>query len=91
MLLESLWSIYKFIYIKGALAGLRHFLATETPSKTMKNLFSFWRYVHFCSYLFDHVVKRLDKKAKAIFKIYGVPQNGEQIITISNIAQYLMQ
>ena len=45
----------------------------------------------FFSWLFAHAEERHDKKAKAIFKIYGVPQNGEQIITMYNIVQYLMQ
>ena len=41
--------------IKGALSGLRHFLAAESPLKVMKNtfylrqkLFSFSRYLSFC-------------------------------------------
>ena len=40
------------VCIKGALSGLRHFLATEIPLKTLKNVsyftfkaLSFWRYL----------------------------------------------
>ena len=41
---------------KGALLGLRQFLATES----------------LLSWLFGHVAKRLDKKDKADFKFYDV-------------------
>ena len=36
------------------------------------NLFSFLRYLNICPYFFDHVGKRLDKKAKVNSKIYDV-------------------
>ena len=39
------WSdiVFKYLqrYFKGALSGLRQFLATESPLKTMKNVFYF--------------------------------------------------
>ena len=37
-----------------------------------KNLFSFRRYLNFCSEFFGHVGKRLDEGAKVNFKIYDV-------------------
>ena len=36
------------------------------------NVFSFLRYLNICPYFFDHVGKRLDKKAKVNSKIYDV-------------------
>ena len=39
----------------------------------LKSFFSFWRFLKFCSDIFGHVGKRLDKKAKVNFKIYHVP------------------
>ena len=36
------------VSLKGALSGLRQFLAIESPLKTMKNAFSFSRYLSFC-------------------------------------------
>ena len=62
-------------FIKSALAGLRQFLATESPIKMMKNTFYFTskalfvlKKLKFLSWLFGHVVKRLDKKDKVNFK-----------------------
>ena len=55
--------------IKGALSGLREFLATESPLKMMKNSFYFTlkalfvlQIPKFLSRLFGYVAKRLDKK-----------------------------
>ena len=55
------------IDIKGSLYGQRQFLATESPSKMMKNAFYFTlraffilEIFKFLSWLFDHVEKRLD-------------------------------
>ena len=52
---------------KGALSGLRQFLATESPLKIMKNHFYFTskavsvlKIFKFLSWLFGHVSKRLD-------------------------------
>ena len=54
---------------KGALSGLRQFLATESPLKWMKNAFYFISKVRFVlkllkffSWFFDYAPKRLDKK-----------------------------
>ena len=35
------WKKFTFTYLKGALSGLRQFLATESPLKMMKNAFNF--------------------------------------------------
>ena len=52
--------------IKGALSGLRQFLATESPLKMMKNAFYFTskalfvlKIFKFLSWLFGHIAKRL--------------------------------
>ena len=52
---------------KGALLGLRQFLATESPLKMMKNAFYFLskalfvlKVFKFLSWLFGHVAKWLD-------------------------------
>ena len=65
--------------IKGALSGLRQFLATENPSKMMKNACYFtWKALlvlmifQLLSWLFDHTRKRLDLKNKVDFKIDDV-------------------
>ena len=65
--------------IKGALSGLRQFLATESPSRTIRNSFyftskalSFLKIFKFLSWLFGHVAKRLDKKDQVNFKFYNV-------------------
>ena len=64
---------------KGALSGLRQFLASERPLEMMKNAFYFTlkalfilMIFKFLSWLFCHVEKRLDKKDKVNFKIYDV-------------------
>ena len=65
--------------IKGALSGLRQFLAAESPLNMMKNVFHFTskalfvlKVFKFLSWLFDHVAKRLDKKDKVNLKFYDV-------------------
>ena len=67
---------------KDVFAGLRQHLATENPLKiTQKTfcftfrliqLFSFTRYLSFCSGFFVHVEKRFDKKAQVDFKLFEV-------------------
>ena len=54
-------------FVKGALSGLRKFLATESPLKMMKNTFYFTskalfvlKIFMFLSWIFGHVSKRLD-------------------------------
>ena len=65
--------------IKGALSGLRQFLATESPLKVVKNAFYFTskalcvlKICKFLSWLFSHVSKRLDLKEKVDFKFLDV-------------------
>ena len=65
--------------IKGALPRLKQFLATESPSKMMKNAFYFTskalfvlKIFKFLSSLFGHVTKRLDMKDKVNSKFYNV-------------------
>ena len=65
--------------IKGALSGLRQFLAIESPLKMMKNAFYFTlkalfvlKIFKFLSWIFGHVAKRLDKEDKVNFKFYFV-------------------
>ena len=62
---------------KGPFSGLRQFLTIESPLKMTKNAFYFtlkalfvFEIFTFLSSLFGYVEKRLDKKAKANFKIY---------------------
>ena len=66
---------------KGTLSGLRHFLETESPLQIMKNwkMLFFTVKAHFVheiikslSWLFCHVEKRLDSKAKINFKFYDI-------------------
>ena len=65
--------------VKGALLGLRQFLATESLLKMMENAFYFTsnalfvlKIFKFLSLLFGHVAKRLDTKDKINFKFYDV-------------------
>ena len=65
--------------LKGALLGLRQFLATESPLKIMKNIFYFTskaifvlKIFKFLSRLFGCVAKRLDKRDQVTFKFYDV-------------------
>ena len=67
------------MFFKGAPSGLRQFLATESPLKIMKNVFYFTlkaffvpKIFKFLSWFFGHVVKLLDCKDKANFKIHDV-------------------
>ena len=68
-----------FKVFKGALSGQRQFLATEIPLKMMKNDFYFTskalsvlKIFKFLSWLFDHEVKRLEKKDKVNFNFFDV-------------------
>ena len=65
---------------KGPLLGLRQFLATESPLKTIKKRFLF--------HLFIALEKRFDKKTKVNFKIYDVA-NWETNSYDTHITQYL--
>ena len=65
--------------IKGALSGLRQFLAIESPLKLLKNVFNFTskaffilKIFKFLSWIFGYVAKRLDKEDKVNFKFYVV-------------------
>ena len=58
---------WSFFALKGALSGLRQFLATECPLKMIKNAFYFTlkalfvlKIFKFLSSIFPHVEKRLD-------------------------------
>ena len=62
---------FNLFWVKGALSGLRQFLAAESLLKMMKNASYFTsKTLSFC--LFGHVVKRLDKENKVNFKFYDV-------------------
>ena len=65
--------------LKGALSGRRHFLATESSLKIVKNYFYFTlktffviKIFKFLFQIFGHVEKRLDYKDKVKFKINDV-------------------
>ena len=65
--------------LKGALSGLRQFLATDSPLKMMKNAFYFTsrslsilKIFKFLSWLFVHEAKWLDKKGKVNFSFFDV-------------------
>ena len=65
--------------LKGAISGLRQFLAAETPLKMMKNAFPFTskalfvlKIFTFLSWLFGHCAKRLDQKDKVNFNFFDV-------------------
>ena len=65
--------------IKGTLAGLRQFLATESPLKMMENAFYFTsiglfllKIFKFLSWVFGLVAKLLDKKDKGNSKFYDI-------------------
>ena len=74
------WPIQSGKYLfKGALSGLRQFLATGHPLKIMKIVFYFTSKVlfvlkifRFLSWRFGHVSKRVDQKDKVNFKFYDV-------------------
>ena len=66
-LLKNVLSHILLVMFKGALSGLRQFLATESPLKMMKNAFYITLEALFVlkifkilSYFFGHVEKRLD-------------------------------
>ena len=80
---------------KGALSGLRQFLAPESPFKMMENGFYFTskapsvlKIFKSLSWLFGHVSKRLDEKDKLNFKSYDVTAWLTNNCNI-HIAQYL--
>ena len=69
------------VAFKGALSGLRQFLATESFLKMMKKAFYFTsealfilKIFKFLSLLFDRVLKRLDSKDKVNLKFYDVTE-----------------
>ena len=69
----------KMTLFKGEHSGLRHFMATESPSKMMKNAFYFTLKALFVleiyKFLFwhlSHAGKLLDRKTKVNIKIYSV-------------------
>ena len=75
--LKTLWNARQLRPIKSTLSGLRQLLATESPLKLMKMLFTlkalFITEINiFLFSVFSLVRKRLDKKAKVNFKIYDV-------------------
>ena len=51
-------------------------------------LFSFLRYLRFCTHFFGHALKRLDNKAKVDFKFIKL-QSREKIITIHTLPNVL--
>ena len=95
MWLVALLGRYSYFWFKGALSGLRQFLAAESPLKMTRNVFYFTskalfvlKIFKFLSLLFGHAAKQFAKKDKAIFKFYDVTA---WLINICNthIAQYL--
>ena len=65
--------------LKGALSGLRQFVATESPLKMIKNAFYFTlkslfvlEILTLLFWLCGHIEKRFDWKDKVNFKIYDV-------------------
>ena len=75
-------------FFKGALSGLRQFLATGSPLKTRKNYFYFTskalfvlKIFRFLSWLFGHVTNGLTRKISLISK-FMVSQPGKQTIVI---------
>ena len=71
----------KYLF-KGALSGLRQFLATGHALKIMKIVFKF------LSWRFGHVSKRVDQKDKVNFKFYDVTAWLKNTCS-AHIAQYL--
>ena len=74
--------------IKDTLSGLRQFLATKSPLKTMKNAFYFvlkplfvLKILRFLSWLFGHVEKHLIRKIRLISK-FMTSQPGKQTIAM---------
>ena len=71
------------ILFKVTFSGPRQFLASENPLKCITNVLQMYLYYmlkalfvlnifKFLSWLFGHLGKRLDKKAKVNFKLYNV-------------------
>ena len=90
-----LWLHRKKCSIKGALSGLKHFLASESPLKMMKNAFYFTskalfvlKIFKFLPWFLGHVAKRLDKENKVNFKLYDVTSWFTNNCN-TNIARYL--
>ena len=72
------WVVYPLL-IKGALSGLKQFLATESPLKGMEKTFYFTlkalfvlKILKFLSSHFGHLENWLDHKDKVNFKIYDI-------------------
>ena len=64
---------------KGALSGLRQFLANKSPLKMMKNAFYFTskaifilKILKFLLWIFGHVSKQFDQEDMVNFKFYDV-------------------
>ena len=73
------WWVYFKNMFKGALSGLRQFLATESPFKVIKNVFYFTlkalfvlKILKLLSWHIGHLEKRLGYKDKVSFKLYDV-------------------
>ena len=82
-------------HFKGALSGQRKVLAAKSSLKMLKNAFYFtlkalfiFKIFKFLSLLFGHVKKRLDKKVKVNFKIFGIT-NWEKTIAIHILTNIL--
>ena len=76
---EVIAQLLNDLYFKGALSGLRQFLATESPLKMIKNSFYFTseaifllKILEFLSWRFGHIAKRLDKEDEVNFKFCDV-------------------
>ena len=93
--------------LKGALSGLRQFLATESPLKMTKNAFYFTskalsgrKIFKYLSRLFAHVSNWLDWKDKVNFKFYDVAawlaincntHKGNQTMKLGQLIEYNMR
>ena len=80
--------LYVFLFFfKGALSGLRQFLAAENPLIMMKNAFYFTLEALFffkvfknLSWLFDHVTKRLDKKDNVTWETFFLENHTQNMV-----------
>ena len=86
---------FRILHIKGAFSDMRHFLATNSPLKLIKNAFYFtlktfffFKIFKFLSGLSDYVEKRLNQKDKVNFKTFDV-KNCETNNCNTHTAQYL--
>ena len=84
-----------FYHLKGVLAGLRQFWATESPLKMMKKALYFiseclfvLKIFKFLSWHFGHAAKRFDQKDKVKVKFYDVTAWSTNNFN-THIAQYL--